>query len=76
MVDIGSVRHSKLRTCKQFKNKFALENYLIVTRSFDSTEFITKFRSSDHELMTEKTRHKKIYVEEKLSCMCSEKGGS
>ena len=73
MADIGSVRNSKLRTYKQFKNKFALENYLIVTPSFKSRKFITKFRCSDDELMIEKRRHKKIYAEKKLSSLCSEK---
>ena len=34
--DISSVRNSKLCTYKQFKNKFAVENYLIVIPNFDS----------------------------------------
>ena len=53
MADIGSVQNSKLRTYKQFKNKFALENYLIVTSNFDNRKLIAKFRCSDHELMIE-----------------------
>ena len=72
MADIGNVRNSKLRTYKQFKTKFALENYLIVTPNFENRKLIAKFRCSDHELMTEKRRHKKIDVEERLWYMCSE----
>ena len=49
MADIGSVRNSKLLTYKQFKNKFALENYLIVRPDFENRKLIAKFRFSDHE---------------------------
>ena len=62
MAGIGSVRNNKLRTYKQFKNKFALENYLIVTSNFDNRKLIAKFRCSDHELMIEKGRHKKLML--------------
>ena len=62
MADIGSVRNSKLRTYKQFRNKFALENYLIVTSNFENRKLIAKFRCSDHELMIEKGRHKKLML--------------
>ena len=44
MADIGSVRNSKLRAYKQFKSKFALENYLTVTPNFENRKFIAKFR--------------------------------
>ena len=73
MADIGSVRNSKLHTYKQFKNKFTLENYLIVTSNFENRKLIAKFRCSDLELMIEKGRHKKINVEERFCYMCSEK---
>ena len=73
MADIRSVRNSKLRTYKQFKNKFALENCLNVTPNFENRKLIAKFRCSDHELMIEKGRQKKIDVEERLCYMCSEK---
>ena len=69
MSDIGGARNSKLRTYKQFKNKFALENYLIVTPNFENSKLITKFRCSDHELM----RTQKSGVEERLFHVCSEK---
>ena len=62
MADIGSVRNSKLCTYKQFKNKFALENYLIVTSNFENRKLIAKFRCSDHELMIVKGRHKKLML--------------
>ena len=73
MADIGSVRNSKLRTYKQFKNTFALENYLIVTPNFENRKLIAKFRCSDHELMIEKGRHTKIDAEERLCYTCSER---
>ena len=72
MADIGSVRNSKLRTYKQFKNKFSFEYYLIVTLNFENRKLIAKFRCSDHELMIEKGRQK-IDVEERIFYMCSEK---
>ena len=62
MADIGSVRNSKLRTYKQFKNKFALENYQIVRSNFENRKLIAKFRCSDHELTIEKGRHKKLML--------------
>ena len=73
MADMRSVRNSKLRTYKQLKSKFALENYLIVTPNFENRKLIAKFRCSDHELMTEKGRHKTIDVVERLCYMCSKK---
>ena len=66
MAGIGNVRNSKLRTYKQFKNKFALENYLIVTPNFENRKLIAKFKCNHHELMIEKGRHKNIDVEERL----------
>ena len=56
---------------KQFKNKSALENYLIVTPNSENRKLITKFRCSDHELMIKEERHKKIDVEERLCCVCA-----
>ena len=70
MADIRSVRNSKLRTYKQFKNKFALE---YCHTSFENRNLIANFRCSDHELIIEKGRHKKLEVEERLCYMCSEK---
>ena len=72
MGDTGSVRNSKLRTYKQFKNEFALENYLIVAL-IESRKLITKFVCSDHKLMIKKGRHKRIDVEERLCYVCSDK---
>ena len=66
MADIRSVRNSKLRTYKQFKDKFALENYLIVTSNFERRKLITKFRCSDHDLIIEKGRHKKLMFKRTL----------
>ena len=71
MADLGSVRNSKFRTYKQFKRKFALENYLIVTPNFENRKLIAEFRCGDHELMIEKGRYKKI--EERRCYICSKK---
>ena len=65
----------KLRTYKMFKSKFAMEDYLINLHDFESRKIIAKFRCSDHTLMIETGRHKKIDPEERMCKMCSQKNG-
>ena len=73
MANIGSVRNSKLRTCKQFKNTFALENDLIITPNFKNRKLIPAFRCSNHELIIEKGRHKKLMLRRDFTAGCPKK---
>ena len=62
IADVNSMRNSKgLRTYKMFKSKFVMEDYLINLHDFESRKIVAKFRCSDHTLMIETGRHKKIY---------------
>ena len=65
IADVNSIRNSKLPTYKMFKSKFGMENYLINLHDFDSRKIVAKFRCSDHTLMTETGRHKKIDLEKR-----------
>ena len=74
IADVNSMRNSKgLRTYKMFKSKFAMEDYLINLHDFESRKIVAKFRCSDHTLMIETGRHKKIDLEERMCKMCSQK---
>ena len=71
---MNSIRNSKgLRTFKMFTSKFAMEDYLINLHDFGSRKIVAKFRCSDHTLMTDTGRHKKIDHEERMCKMCSQK---
>ena len=74
IADVNSIRNSKgLRTYKMFKSKFAMEDYLINLHDFESRKIVAKFRCSDHTLMIETGRHKKIDLEERMYKMSSQK---
>ena len=73
IADVNSIRNSKLRTYKMFKNKFAMKDYLINLHDFESRKIVAKFRCSNHTLMIETGRHKKIDLEERMCKMCSQK---
>ena len=73
IAEVNSIRNSKLRTYKIFKSKFAMEDYLINIHDFESRKIVAKFRCSDHTLMIETGRHKKIDLEERMYKMCPQK---
>ena len=73
IADVNSIRNSKLRTYKMYKSKFAMEDYLINLPDFESRKMVAKFKCSDHTLMIETGRHKKIDLEERMCKMCSQK---
>ena len=73
IVHVNSIRNSKLCTYKMFKNKFVVEHYLINLHDFESRKIVAKFWCSDHTLMIETGRHKKIDLEERMCKMCSQK---
>ena len=50
-----------------------MEDYLINLYDFESRKIVAKFRCSDHTLMTETGRDKKIDLEERMYKMCSQK---
>ena len=45
-----------------------MEDYLINLHDFESRKIVAKFRCSDHTLMIETGRHKKIDLEECVNC--------
>ena len=73
IADVNSVPNSKLCTYKMFKSKFAMEDYLINLHDFESRKIVAEFRCSDHTLMIETGRHKKIDLEERMCKTCSQK---
>ena len=73
IADVNSVRNSKLCTYKMFKSKFDMEDYLINLHDFESRKIVANFRCSDHTLMIETGRHKKIDLEERMCKMCTQK---
>ena len=54
-------------------SKVNFEDYLNNLHDFESRKIVAKFRCSDHTLMTETGRHKKIDLEEKMCKICSQK---
>ena len=56
-----------------FKSKFAMEDYLINLHDFESRKIVAKYRCSDHTLMIETGRYKKIDFEERICKICSQK---
>ena len=72
IADVNSIRNSKLRTHKMFKSKLAKEDYLINPHDFESRKIVAKFSCSDHTLMIETGRHKKIGLDERMCKMCSQ----
>ena len=73
IADVNSIRNSKRRTYKMFRSTFVMEDYLINLHDFKSRKIVAKFRCSDHTLMIEAGRHKKIDLEERMYKMCSQK---
>ena len=72
IADVNSIQDSRLPTYKMFKSKFAMEDHLIKLHDFESRRIVAKFRCSDHKLMIETGRHKKIDHEERICKMYSQ----
>ena len=67
----GSLRHSKLRTYKTFKSQLKLEKYLSVSMNFKYRKTLCKFRCSDHTLLIETGRHKRLDVNDRICKNCT-----
>ena len=61
---------SKLRTYGKIKHTVGIERYLLYPMDLEVRTAITKFRLSDHELMIEKGRHRKIDKSERFCPSC------
>ena len=57
-----------------FKSKFAMEDYLINLHDFESKKIVAKFRCSDHTLMIETGRHKKMTLRKECAEFVLKKG--
>ena len=66
-----SLKHRKLRCFKLFKTKFEPSKYLQQINDFATRQRVAKFRCSDHDLMIELGRHKKLCVEERVCKKCN-----
>ena len=62
--------NSKLRTYKNFKLKIGIENYLSLITCTKRRMTMSKFRLSNHNLMIEIGRHKKISKELRFCPLC------
>ena len=62
--------NSKLRTYGLFKNKIGIEKYLLDIKNPESRKQVTKFRLSNHNLMIETGRHRKIPKEIRFCPFC------
>ena len=62
---------SKLRTYSIFKTKIGLEDYLSNIKVHQGRTEVTKLRLSNHNLMIETGRHKKLSKEMRLCPFCS-----
>ena len=67
-----SLKHRKLRCFKLFKTKFEPSKYLQQINDFATRQRVAKFRCSDHDLMIELGRHKKLCVEERVCKKCND----
>ena len=63
---------SKLRTCATFKNNFRFEKYVSDIKNSKIRIQISKFRLSNHKLMIETGRHKKLQKELRICSLCHE----
>ena len=63
--------HSKLRTYSIFKTKIGFEGYLSEIKNPQVRTQITKLRLSNHKLMIETGRHKKLAKEIRVFCPTS-----
>ena len=68
-----SVNGKKLRTYRQFKLNYGLEEYLYQISNPLVRKELTKFRTSTHKLMIEVGRHCNINLENRLCKMCHHK---
>ena len=63
--------NSKLYLYSKIKHSVDMEEYLTLENSFRNRQMLTKFRTSDHCLMIETGRHKKIPREQRLCSSCN-----
>jgi len=61
---------NKLRTYREFKNRFSMENYLLSITNRSLRIILCKFRISCHDLAIERGRYKNLKVEERV-CSCN-----
>ena len=61
---------SKLRTFGKIKHAVGIEKYLLYPMDLEVRTAITKFRLSNHDLMIEKGRHRKIDKSERFCPFC------
>ena len=73
--DVGKQYGNKLRTYRNFKNQFKMEEYLHEIRNSEIRNNLTKFRISAHKLNIEKLRYivPRIKPEDRLCDNCNSK---
>ena len=57
-----TVGGNKLRTYREFKTEYKLENYLVEVQNTEHRRALTKLRISDHILQIERGRYNKDYI--------------
>ena len=62
---------SKLHLYSKLKHDLNMEEYLIFESSFKNRQLLSKFRTSDHCLLIETGRHKKIPRQQRLCTLCN-----
>jgi hypothetical protein len=62
---------AKLRTYGLIKHKFEREDYLVQVKNTKHRQNLTKFRLSNHKLMIEIGRHKKLSKEDRICEVCN-----
>ena len=69
---IGSdnLDHNKLRTYKTFKSSFTPEPYIDLVQNRNQRKFLTRFRSSAHNLDIERLRYQNIPVGDRICKYC------
>lgn len=67
-----SINEGKLRTYKQFKSTFELENYILFSK-LEERKYFSRIRISAHRLQVEIGRHKrpKVPLEDRTCCICN-----
>ena len=61
---------SKLRTYSIFKTKIGFEDYLTIIKDYQGRTGVTKLRLSNHNLMIETGRHKKLPKDLRVCPFC------